>query len=378
MSKIQLAYILPEYDAGTATHFAHLYDLLELAAKDLDIHLIVERGMALGVDVERRKPFASVTVLNSGTWLGRLHEEYGVLAKLRAQGCERYYTHYSFSGAIAAGIVVRSYSGTSYYWNCGMPWLFTSKLSVHNLRGWLTTRLPLLLSLKLCTFCVTGIPGLARMYSREYGIATKKFKILPNLISLQRFGTPRPMALRQQQGIAEGAPIIIYIHRLSSRKGVDLLVPMAKELRNRDAVIVVVGSGPYLKQLQQDVSEAGLQNRFRLLGAVPNVDVPGLLAASDLFLMPSREEGFPRVLLEAMACGVPFVATDVGGVSEIVPPGSPLVPSEDVTAIAGAVDDLLDDESKRRQLADEGKQWVKRYDLQIVAKQFVTLILNDN
>jgi glycosyltransferase involved in cell wall biosynthesis len=370
MSKIQLAYILPEYDAGTATHFAHLYDLLEIAAKDLDIHLVVERGTAPSGS------FASVTVLNSGTWLGRLHEEYGVLAKLRTQSCERFYTHYSFSGAIAAGIVARSYGGTSYYWNCGMPWLFTSKLSIHNLRGWLATRLPLLLSMKLCTFCVTGTAGLARMYSREYGIAAKKFKVLPNWISLKRFGTPRPMDLRQQQGIPADAPIITYIHRLSSRKGVHLLVPIIQKLRNRDAVMAVAGSGPYLKQLQPQIAEAGLLNRFRLLGAVANTNIPNLLAASDVFLMPSREEGFPRVLLEAMACVVPFVATDVGGVAEIVPPGSPLLPSEDVSAIAQAIDDLLDNPVRRQELAEQGKQWVKKYDLQIVAKEFVNLIIS--
>jgi glycosyltransferase involved in cell wall biosynthesis len=89
--------------------------------------------------------------------------------------------------------------------------------------------------------------------------------------------------------------------------------------------------------------------------------------------MPSREEGFPRVLLEAMACSLAFVATDVGGVREVVPPGSSVVPAEDVAAIASGVDKLLSDDVRRTERAAAGSEWVKQYDLPKVAKEFIDL-----
>lgn len=366
MSRLQLAYVLPEYNAGTDTHFAHLYDLLAEVAKEVDVHLVVERGSA------PEGPFASVRVIR-GSGLARLYEEYGVLAELRQKGCERFYVHYSFTGAIASGIVTRSYGGTSYYWNCGMPWLFTPRFGRGRLLDWIKNRLPLLLAMQLCHYVATGTAGLARMYAREYGVASSKFRALPNWISLQRFARPSG-DVRARFNLPADAPLVTFIHRLSPRKGADLIVPIAAALQTAGATVAVAGGGPYQRELRQQVADAGLEGRVQLLGSVPNADVPSLLATSDIFLMPSREEGFPRVLLEAMALGIPFVASDVGGVAEIVPPGTPLVAPEDVAGFARAVDELLQDATLRRSRADAGLQHVKQYDLPIIAERFIELI----
>ena len=68
------------------------------------------------------------------------------------------------------------------------------------------------------------------------------------------------------------------------------------------------------------IIQRNLGERIKLLGAVPNRDILKYFIAADVFLMPSREEGFPRVLIEAMAAGLPYVASDIGGVREISPP----------------------------------------------------------
>lgn len=369
MTRIQLAYVLPEYDPATPTHFAHLYDLLQALAESVDIHLIVERGGAPA------GPFASVTVLKSQTFLGRLYEEYGEMAKLRQAGCERFYVHYSFSGAIAAGVVARSYGGAAYYWNCGMPWLYTGPLAWGNVGAWLRRRMPLQLALRLCTHVVTGTAGMAREYGREYGLASGKFRILPNWISLARFASRTPASeVRARYGLAPDVPLVTFVHRLSPRKGADLIVPIAQKLATAGCVVAVAGHGPYERTLRRAVADAGLASRVLLLGAVPNADVPDLLAASDVFLMPSEEEGFPRVLLEAMACGVPFVAADVGGVAEVVPPGSALVTAGNVAGFAAAVDALLADPSLRAERAAAGAAWVQRYDLPAVTSRFLELV----
>ena len=368
MSRPQLAYVLPEYDPGTPTHFAHLYDLLAELAKTVDVHLVVERGGA------PEGPFASVTVLRHGG-LARLYEEYGVLAKLRQNGCERFYVHYSFAGAVAAGIVARSYGGRSFYWNCGLHWLYTPALGRGPLRGWLRYRLPLLLAMWACHYVVTGTEGVARGYSREYGIAWPKFRVLPNWVNLRRFGEPGGTGDVSRYGLPPGTPAVTFIHRLSERKGAQMVVPIAAAMQNREAALLVAGSGPYRKKLQQEIAAAGLGERVKLLGDVPNVEVPQLLRSSTLFIMPSDEEGFPRVLLEAMACGVPFVATNVGGVPEIVPPGSSLVAAGDAAGFAAAVDELLASPGRRAELADSGRRWVQRYSLSQVAEQFMSTVV---
>ena len=254
-----------------------------------------------------------------------------------------------------------------------MPWLFTPRFGQARLLDWIKNRLPLLLAMRLCTYVVTGTAGLARMYSREYGVASSKFKVLPNWISLERFFAV-PSDVRATHGIATDAPLITFVHRLSPRKGADLLVPIMAALKDRAAVLLVVGGGPYQRLLKQQITAAGLDSRIKILGSVPNTDVPGILAASDVLLMPSREEGFPRVLLEAMALGVPFVAADVGGVSEIVPSGTMLVAPEDVNSFATELDALLADSALRRSRADAGREHVRQYDLPEMARKFIELV----
>lgn len=364
----QIAFIIHSLDSQTPTHFAHLYDLLEVVGKKLAVHLIVERGS---------KPlgnFASVTVLKSkGIW--RLVKEISVLKKLHQQGCDKFYVHYSFSGAMAAGLVSRLWGGVSYYWNCGMPWLFVSRLAGKNWASWFKSRLPLQLALRLPNYIVTGTNGLSRMYSREYGLAASKFKVMPNWISLTRFAeiTDKRTA-RDKFGLPQDQPIVLFVHRLSPRKGANLLVPIARALKNTGAFFVVAGNGPYREKLEKEIKNNNLQSRFKIMGDVPNIEIPKLMAGADVFLMPSMEEGFPRVLLEAMAIGVPFVASNVGGVVEIVPAGSAMVASGDISGFAAEVDKLLDDPILAGQRVKSGREKVKQYDLATVAQKFIELV----
>jgi glycosyltransferase involved in cell wall biosynthesis len=103
------------------------------------------------------------------------------------------------------------------------------------------------------------------------------------------------------------------------------------------------------------VEMQGIEGRVELLGA--RGDVRELLASSDIFVLSSRSEGHPVSLLEAMATGLPVVATDVGGVAESVVHGQTglLVPAGEVTALAAALERLVDDEQLRRRLGTAGR-----------------------
>jgi len=113
-----------------------------------------------------------------------------------------------------------------------------------------------------------------------------------------------------------------------------------------------------------------------MVGEVPHRELPAYYRAADVFLMPSEEEGFPHVLLEAMASGLPHVASDVGGVREITPQElhEYLVPSGDTVEFARKLLDLLTMPSHQRErLAQREQEWAKRYDLGAILLQFTGL-----
>jgi glycosyltransferase involved in cell wall biosynthesis len=112
-----------------------------------------------------------------------------------------------------------------------------------------------------------------------------------------------------------------------------------------------------------------------MLGAISHERVRRLYAGADIFIMPSYTEGFPRVLLEAMAMGVPIASTNVGGVREIVPSAyhSRLADRERPSELADAVDELLGDPGTARELAAEGLRWVQRFDAPSIARQLAAL-----
>jgi glycosyltransferase involved in cell wall biosynthesis len=126
----------------------------------------------------------------------------------------------------------------------------------------------------------------------------------------------------------------------------------------------LAGDGPALTAVASALAQNGLSHRVELLGA--RADVPNLLARSEVFVLSSRSEGFPVSVLEAMAAGLPVVATDVGGVREAVEDGETgfLVPAADSEALAGALDRLLVDGELRRRLGAAGRaRALSRFDV---------------
>jgi glycosyltransferase involved in cell wall biosynthesis len=143
--------------------------------------------------------------------------------------------------------------------------------------------------------------------------------------------------------IQPGGRLITYLGRLVPYKGVSTLVEAAKSI---DATFVIAGTGSLRAVLENQVKRAGLGNRVRFLGFVPDEDVGGLLHASDLVVAPSISlaESTPIVLLEALACGTPVVGTRLGGTEETIPNDGVhgrLVRPRDPKALADGLDEIL-------------------------------------
>jgi GalNAc-alpha-(1->4)-GalNAc-alpha-(1->3)-diNAcBac-PP-undecaprenol alpha-1,4-N-acetyl-D-galactosaminyltransferase len=169
------------------------------------------------------------------------------------------------------------------------------------------------------------------------------------------------------------SPTLMAIGRLHAVKGFDLAIAAFAKLRDKypDWHLTLLGEGPNRAELEELRSKLDLKNRVHFLGQVQNVNAH--LRQADIFLLSSRFEGFPMALCEAMACGVPVVATDcLSGPREIITDGVDgiLVAMEDVDALANGMDILMADPVKRQQLAQAAPQILERFGLEQVMNRW--------
>ncbi|MFQ6114781.1 MAG: glycosyltransferase [bacterium] len=172
----------------------------------------------------------------------------------------------------------------------------------------------------------------------HYGVDLEKF--FPNGTSV---------ALRQELGFRDGEVTLAVIARLEKVKGHQYFIQAFHQLaqRHRNVSTIFVGSGSELGNLENMVHEAGLDGRIRFLGI--RKDVSEILNAIDILVLPSiAGEGLPNVVLEAMACGKPVIATTVGGTGEAIRHGENgfLVPPGDVTALEKAIEKIISERDK--------------------------------
>jgi glycosyltransferase involved in cell wall biosynthesis len=186
--------------------------------------------------------------------------------------------------------------------------------------------------------------------TREQGLAAKtcdprRTVVIPNAVDVRSFRSP--------SGGSRNARII-GIGRFAYPKDFMTLLEALARVR-APCHTVLAGDGPALPAVAAAVQENGLSERVELVGA--RADIPDLLTRSDVFVLSSRSEGLPVSILEAMAAGLPVVATDVGGVAEAVEDGETglLVPAADSEALARALERLVSDPDLRRRLGAAGR-----------------------
>jgi glycosyltransferase involved in cell wall biosynthesis len=173
-------------------------------------------------------------------------------------------------------------------------------------------------------------------------------------------------ATRTQLGLAGFHEIVITIGNIRRVKGIDIFLRAAAQAckTRPSALFLIVGDNhepAHFSDLQQLVAELGISRNVLFYG--PSEDVARLLAAADVFCLPSRSEGFSNALIEAMGAGIPCVATRVGGNAEAIEDGSNgiLVPCEDAKALASAISGLLDDPSRARALGRKAIETVRAH-----------------
>jgi glycosyltransferase involved in cell wall biosynthesis len=205
------------------------------------------------------------------------------------------------------------------------------------------------------TICV--VSEAARRHAMAAGVARDRLRLLRNAIDTEAFA-PAPFGAREDVfGFGPGVAVVGYVGRLSEEKHPRLFVRAAARVREArpDVRFVMVGDGPLRPALEAEARELGLDNRVRFAGE--RHDTPAVHRSLDVLLLTSWHEGTPLAVLEAMACGVPVVASDVGGVPELVRSGTTglLFGAGDEAAAAAHVLALLQDEEGRRRMGRAGR-----------------------
>jgi glycosyltransferase involved in cell wall biosynthesis len=173
------------------------------------------------------------------------------------------------------------------------------------------------------------------------GIEQERIAFIPNAVDTQKFAPAsaiRKQQLRKRFGVSSQDTMFLFIGRFEKRKGADTLLRAWEKLD--DGILWIVGAGSEESALQKVAKELRLQ-RVQFLGGTLNpLDY---YQAADVFILPSIQEGFPNVILEAMSCGLPCIASEIGGVTDIMKQDSQgiLVPPADANSLAEAMKRML-------------------------------------
>ena len=213
----------------------------------------------------------------------------------------------------------------------------------------------------------------AEELTRRFGVPPGRVHAIPGGVDVASFDVAEPdEALRSEMGL-RGAKVVGVVGKLSRVKNQAFFIRAAARVltKRKDVAFLIVGDGPLRKELEELAGWLGVAGRVLFLGE--RRDVPELLKLMDVFVMPSMSEGLPNAIMEAMAAGLPVVATDVGGVSELVVDGETgrLIPLGGESQLADAVVGLLDDDGFARELGRAGHERVRsEYDIGVAVRRF--------
>lgn len=254
---------------------------------------------------------------------------------------------------------------------------------VSTYHNWLTDTTALqvhaVLDKRLARYCdaAVGVSGPVVQELRRY-VPAERVHHIGNGVDTERFRRLLPLAeARRELGLPVDRKLIGFVGRLSAQKGLSTLLRAIAEFPAglRGVVdLVITGDGEERRALEDEARALGLADRTHFLGT--RSDTPTIYSALDVFVLPSEQEAFPMVVLEAMACGLPIVATDVGDTARIVEDGvsGDIVPPRDRKSLQLALIGVLQDPDRARRLGEAARErLVKHFSSEQMAQAYLAL-----
>lgn len=370
--KRKLCYILLNYSEKTDRHYYHLYSFINKLAEKYDLCLIIK-------EANGKPNFQNVSEIrvNQQSSFVRLWLFKEIL-RAYFRGYHLFYCHYTFIAAIFASILTRFLGGGTYFWHCIM---LDVLLKEHNLSLISPGGLIFMVGSRFIEHFVTGSYFMKKYYMDTFKIPFKRIEVLPNYINIERF-TPNEndkLNSKKTLNLPLNVPVVLFVHGLEKGKGGSRLVPIAQSIIADfpQTLFLVVGDGSERPLIEEEIIQSNLSNSFILYGSVPNNEISIYYKAADIFIMPSLYEEFSRTLLEAMATGIPFVATDgMGGTYSYTTKKQHefIVPSKDLNEFCNRLKELLKDPELREKLANEGLNYVQNFSQSAIINKFISNI----
>lgn len=311
-----------------------------------DIHPWIAEARAAGVQADQ--------VLDPGPLSLGVMRRLG--RRLRATGADVVHTH-DYRTNILGGVAARRLDAS-------VPWVATVHLHTNTSRRLRLYRAVDLFLLRLADRVITVSRDQRRMLLGR-GVDRRRLVLVPTVVDAEACAAragDAPSA-RAALDVPPGAQVVTLVGRLTPQKGVDTLLAAASTVcaTRPNALFVIVGDGPDRAELEAQAAASGLNGAVRFLGY--RDDIPRVLAASDIVVMPSRAEGLPHLLLEALAVGCAVLATNVGGIPDIVHDGETglLIPPAAPDRVASGILQLLADPVLAERLALAGQRYVHRH-----------------
>jgi D-inositol-3-phosphate glycosyltransferase len=208
-----------------------------------------------------------------------------------------------------------------------------------------------------------------RQFLRLYGEPAGKIEIIAPGVEHAFFAPGDRRGARNALGLPTDCPVLLFVGRIQPLKGPDVAVRALAELHRPDALLMIVGGasglegGDELRHVQRLITELGVESQVRFVEPQPHHILSTYYRAADVVLVPSRSESFGLVALEASACGIPVVASGVGGLLTLVDHGDTgfLVPERDPGLYARYINEILDQPDRARLMGQRGAARASRY-----------------
>ncbi len=226
---------------------------------------------------------------------------------------------------------------------------------------------------RLCRCVIGNSPTVIEHLRRRAHVPASRLVMVPGGVDARRFADAAPLE-RKAIGVPSDAKLLLWVGRFDPVKGLDVLVRSVAKLDDPSVHLVLRGDGAHEPKIRRQIDEEGLGDRVRILGR--RDDVPNLYAAADAFVFPSRTEGLPNALLEAMAAGLPVVTTNVPGCRDLITEEVTglLVPYGDADLLANRIRRVLDDPALAERLGQAAREHVsEHFGLQATVRRLALL-----
>ncbi len=378
----KLIYLLNQYSEDSDQHFYHIINLLNTIA-DMGVYIVLIIEKCHG-PIPKVHSNIKVVCQSRRNRLTRAVELISLLIKYIRLGYNRIFIRITINAAIISIIVGKVYGAHIYYWQSGKTYEIDSNQKLLRNIIWKYTRNPKdTFVYRHIDYFVTGPESMISYYENVVKIKHDKMMLLYNDIDISRFHkatTEEKLAIREELRLDRDEIVIIMVHRLSPVRKTGLYIPYVFDhlmTRNLKFHVLIIGDGPDRRHLENLVAASSFKDNVSFLGALPNREIHKYYMCADVFINPSYTEGFPRVVIEAMACGLPIVATDAGGTLDIVglKQRRYIVDRTRVEDFTSCLEMLICNVNDMAELSDENIEYVQRYSTKSVANMYIEKIL---